>query len=158
MPIPNLLHPVKITFELLNRTDTIWDETAREPVRQVIRTGSNPNTGSQVIIKGQHSYYFSSAGIDRPVYNRGGVEEDSLGYVTLRFIDMKKKGLLTLDADGNFQEMILKRGDRIVRLGKRTVNYFVTWFEDFAHYPNYGQTMIQVNFSDRHPSAQTGNL
>ena len=158
MPIPNLIHPVKITLELMDRDNTLWDSQAREPVRQATRKGAAPGTGEQVIIKGQVSFYFAGAKLDYAEWSRSGVLERTVGYLSLRFRDMKKKGLLTTDADGNFLSFTLKRGDRIVRLAKRPVNLYIHGFKDFAHYPEIGQTMIQVNFEDRHPSAQSGDL
>lgn len=157
MPIPNLIHPVEVTFELLDRTETMYDDQAREPVRQVVRKGIVANSTS-ITIKGQVSFYYAGAKLDYPSYYREGVVEGSAGYVSLRFKDMKKAGLLILDADGNFQEFKLKRGDKVVRLGARNVEFFVMGFKDFAHYPCLNQTMIQVNFEDRHPSVQDGDL
>lgn len=143
---------------MIQHAETFYDERAREPVRQAIRTGASPNTGSQVKIKGQVSFYFAGAQLDYLEYLRQGVREHSLGYVSLRYKDMKKADLLTLDADGNFTDIKIKRGDRIVQLAKRSVEFFVTGFKDFAFQPKQGQTMIQVNFEDRHPSVQTGDL
>lgn len=158
MPIPRLIHPVKITFELIDRSNSFFDEQAREPVRQLVRKGTAPNTGEQKIVKGQVSFYFAGAKLDYPEWTREGVLERTVGYVSFRFRDLKKADLLTVDADGNFTDIGIKRGDRIVRIAKRPVNLFVTGFKDFAHYPIHGQTMIQVNFDDRHPSAQSGDL
>lgn len=157
-PQPNLIHPVKVTFELLDRDNTLWDDQAREPVRQAVRKGAQPNTGSRVTIKGQISFYFAGAKLDYPEWLREGVLERTVGYVSLRFKDMKKAGLLTYDVDGKFDEIKIKRGDRIVYLEKRPTDLYVTGFKDFAHYPGFGQTMIQVNFDDRNPSAQKGDL
>lgn len=158
MPIPSLIHPVKVTFELLDRDNTLWDDQAREPVRQAVRKGANPNTGSRVTIKGQVSFYFAGAKLDYPEWLREGVLERSVGYVSVRFIDLKRAGLLTLDANGYFSDIKIKRGDRIIYLGRRNVNLYVTGFKDFAHYPNLSQTMMQVNFDDRAPTSQSGDL
>jgi hypothetical protein len=158
MPIPNLIHPVKVTFELLDRDNTLWDDQAREPVRQAVRKGADPNTGERVTIKGQISFYFAGAKLDYPEWLREGVLERTVGYVALRFKDMARQGLLTYDADNKFDEIRIKRGDRIITLGHRPTDLYVTGFKDFAHYPKLKQTMIQVNFDDRHPSAQDGNL
>ena len=158
MPVPTLIHPVRVTFELLDRDNTLFDDQAREPVRQAVRKGAQPNTGERVTIKGQVSFYFAGAKLDYPEWFREGVLERTVGYVALRFRDMKKLGLLTLTAEGKFDEIRIKRGDRIVYLERRPVELYVTGFKDFAHYPGLGQTMIQVNFDDRHPSTQTGDL
>ena len=158
MPRPNLIHPVAVTFKILNRAETFYDSQAREPVRQVVRKGVT-GTDTEVVIKGQISFYYAGAKLDYPEWLREGVLEHSVGYVSLRFYDMEKKGLIIYNSTtGYFQEFKLKRGDKIVRLGKRPVEFFVMGFKDFAHYPNLDQTMIQVNFEDRNPAVQTGNL
>lgn len=157
MPRPNLIHPVEVEFQILTRNETFYDVHAREPVRQVIRKGVEANSTS-VVIKGQISFYYAGAKLDYPEWLREGVLEHTVGYVSLRFYDMNKKGLVAYDSDGNFQSFLLKRGDKIIRLGKRSVEYFVMGFKDFAHYPNMSQTMIQVNFEDRNPAVQSGDL
>lgn len=136
----------------------MYDKYAREPVGQAIRRGESPRTGDEVVIKGQFSYYFASAKQNYPNFNREGVTEETTAYVTLRYRDMISKGLLTLTPEGNFDELLLKRGDRVVQVGKETVNYYVEGFKPFAHYPGEKQTMIQVNLMDRHPTHQQGDL
>jgi hypothetical protein len=157
MPRPNLIHPVEVEFQLLTRSETFYDPQAREPVRQVVRKGIDTGATS-VVIKGQISFYYAGAKLDYPEWLREGVLEHTVGYVALRFYDMNKKGLVVYDSEGNFQEFLLKRGDKVIRLGHRTVELFVTGFKDFAFYPNMNQTMIQINFEDRHPTAQGGDL
>lgn len=158
MPQPNLIHPVDVTFELVDPDNTLWDNQAREPVRQAVRKGAQPNTGERITIKAQISFYFAGAKLDYNEYLREGLLERTVGYVAMRFKDMKKKGLLTLTAEGKFDEIRIKKGDRIVYLERRPVDLYVTGFKDFGHYPKLGQTLIQVNFDDRHPSAQKGDL
>jgi len=159
MPIPRLIHPIRVTFEQIDRDSSFFDDHAREPVRQAVRKGSAPNTGDQITIRGQVSFYFAGAKLDYPEWLREGVLERTTGYVVFRFIDMKRADLLDVDATtGKFTDVKIKRGDRIVYLERRPVNLFVTGFKDFAHYPKLGQTMIQVNFDDRHPSSQQGDL
>jgi hypothetical protein len=158
MPLPNLIHPVRITIEQQAPELTVYDPRARGPVRQVARKGANPHTGDRFNLKGQVSYYFAGAKLDYPVYRREGVEEESIGYIVFRFIDMRRAGVLTFTPEGDFDEILIKRGDRIVYLGKRNVDFYVTGFKDFAHYPNLDQTLIQMNFGDRHPSSQQGDL
>jgi len=157
MPVPNLIHPIKVTFELIDRANTVFDLYAREPVGQVVRMGESPGTGSRIVIKGQISYYFAGAKKDEPFYEAGGVTEASVGYISLRFKDMIKAGLVSVSG-GQYTNMILKRGDRIIQMGKMVVDYYVGGFKDFAHYPAHDQTMLQVNFTDRHPGYQQGDL
>ena len=158
--LPNLLHPIPVEFQLQDSSNTIYDKYSREPVQQVTRKGENPRTGTSVIIKAQISFYFAGARLDEVTFGlrREGVVEESIGYLTLRYKDMFNKGLASYNKSTNAITMILQRGDRIVKLGKRPVEYYVVGFKDFAHYPRYHQTMIQVNFMDRHPGYLQGNL
>ena len=158
MPLPNLIHPVRITLELMDRANSVVDPRARGPVRQIMRKGANPHSGERVTLRCQASYYFAGAKLDYPVYRREGVEEESIGYVVFRFIDLRRADLLTFTPEGDFDALSIKRGDRIVYLGHRNVDFYVTGFKDFAHYPNLNQTLIQMNFGDRHPSSQQGDL
>src|SRR4030042_5431345 len=153
MPIPNLIHPVIARFEILNVTDTFYDPRARSPVRQAQRDdGLSPSTAEFIDIRCQISFYFAGAKLDYAEWLRQGIQDRTVGYVAVRYVDARKKGLLTLDSDGNFSSFKIKRGDRIVRLAKRPVSLFVTGFKDFAHHVGHGQTMIQVNFDDRRPA------
>lgn len=158
MPIPSLIHPVKITFEILDRDQTMFDPYAREPVGQAIRTGESPRTGNRVTINGQVTYYYSGARLDRAQFNREGVVEESIGYLVLRFVDMRRAGLVVYGTDGKFSSFVLKRGDRVLYLGDRTVDFYIVGFKDFAHYAKLNQTMLEVDFTDRGPTHQQGNL
>jgi hypothetical protein len=150
MPIPRLLHPVKIYIRQMNLIDTIQDPRAREPVRITYKDGEF-NLGSEIIIKGQISFAFSGAKLDKVRHIRQGSAEESIGYFSCRFKDLITADLVDENADGSY-DIKLKNGDKIVRLGKRNVNYYIIGFEDFAHYPDLGQTMLEVDFSDRRPS------
>jgi hypothetical protein len=159
MPQPNLIHPVKIVLEIIDRDDSVFDPYAREPVGQVVREGESPESGEQITIKAQISYYFSSARKDAPRWERAGVVEESIGYVSMRYKDMVRAGLLTLTPAGDFDVFRLKRGDRIVKLGKEIVDFYIAGFKPFAHYPGkLMQTMLEADFTDRHPGYQQGDL
>lgn len=157
MPVPRLHHPVPITLELIDRDDSVYDPYAREAVGQVVREGESPGTGDQVEIKAQVSFYYSGAKQDYPMPTNLGIEEKTMGYFACRYKDLIAAGLVT-ETNGVYSNILLKRGDRIVQIGKQTVNYFVTGFKPFAHYPKQKQTMLQVNFEDRHPGYQDVEL
>lgn len=157
-PQPKLIHPIDVTLEIIDRDDSVFDQYAREPVGQVVREGESPNTGEQVTIKAQVSYYYAGARKDDPMWERGGVVEQTNGYFSCRYKDLVKVGLLTQTADGSFDEMKLKRGDRVVKIGREVVNFYVDGFKPFGHYPGRRQTMLQVDFTDRHPGYVEGDL
>jgi hypothetical protein len=157
-PQPRLIHPIDVTFQIMDRDDSVFDQYAREPVGQVVREGESPNSGSEYTIKAQVSYYYAGARKDDPMWERGGVVEQTNCYVTVRYKDLVKVGLLTLTADGSLDTMILKRGDRVVKIGREVVDFYVDGFKPFGHYPNRRQTLLQVDLTDRHPGYQQGDL
>lgn len=151
MPIPNLLHPVPIVFELVDRDSTVYDKYAREPVGQAIRQGESPRTGDRVTVPGQYSEYFASAKHEYPVYQRDGVESVTESYVALRYVDLQRRGLVDF-VDGKWTNLRIRRGDRVIQIGREEVDLYVQGFKIFAHYPNPKGTMIQVNLMDRTPT------
>lgn len=159
--VPNLIHPVEAEFELMDRADSVFDEYAREPVGQVVRDGESPNTpssGSRVTIRAQISFYFSGAKQDYPMYERGGTNEVTDMYISVRYVDLLKAGLISKDTNGNYVNFLIKRGDRMIRYGKTYCDLYVAGFKPFGFYPKHGQTMLQINFTDRHPGYQEGDL
>lgn len=158
MPIPNLIHPIKITVQLLDRDNTFYDQQAREPIPQVIRKGESLRSGDEVTIKAQVSYNFAGAKQDYSIFDRMGVVDDSVGYITVRYKDLLRAGLIEKDVNGAYINMKLERGVRIVRIGRELVDYYISGYKTFAHYPIFGQTMVQLNFTDRHPGYQQGDL
>lgn len=155
---PNLLHPVNITFELLDRDETVYDRYAREPVGQAIREGESPRTGDRVTVKGQYSEYFASAKHEYPNYTRMGIEDMAVSYVAIRYKDLLRQGLVEL-VNGAWTNLQIKRGDRVIQIEREPVNFYVEGQSKvFAHYPGIGGTMIQFNLIDRHPVDQQGDL
>lgn len=155
---PNLIHPVVVTVEIIDRSDSVFDPYAREPVGQVVREGESPGTGSRVSFKAQVSLYYAGSRKDYPYYDRGGVEEETTMYFATTYKELIRAGLLTLDSDGNFQTFKIKRGDRLVQWGRESCNYYITGQKPFGHYPKQRQTMIQFNLEDRNPGYQQGDL
>lgn len=159
MAVPNLLHPIWIVLELLDRDDTVFDKYAREPVGQALRDGESPRTGSRVRIKAQFSEYFASAKHEFPVWKREGVEEVADAYMAIRYKDLHRAGLVELDSDGAWTNLQVKRGDRVIQIGREKVNLYIeAKGKIFAHYPGHGGTVIQFDLLDRHPVDQQGDL
>jgi hypothetical protein len=156
MPQPRLIHPVKVTVQIVDTSESVYDQWAREPVGQVVRTGESPGTGSEYIFKAQVSLYYAGAKKDYPFYERDGVIEETEMYIATTYKELIKVGLLTLNSDGTFNEFLIKRGDRLIRWGRENCNYYITGQKPFGHYPRQRQTMIQFNLEDRHPNNQGG--
>lgn len=157
MPIPRLHHPIPVVIEPIDRTDTVYDPYAREPVGQVVREGESTGTGDRVTIKGQISYHSSGFKQDQAYASDIGIEERTKGYIACRYKDLIAGGLVE-ESGGVYSKVKIKRGDRIVQIGKEVVNYYIIGYKPFAHYPRQKQTMIEIDFEDRHPADQQGDL
>lgn len=130
---PNLIHEVDIVIEQLNKTSTLYDDDAREPVQQV-------NYTSRQTVKGQPRRPSSkNSRIDL-----GGLNEGETGWVTFRYLDLDAKSI------------VLKGGDRFVSFGSELMDVYFTRSEPMGHYTDFnGPTLLKAYFSDRNP-ASTG--
>lgn len=135
MPIPNLIHPVPVSIQVLDRTETFYDDDFREPVQQAARA-------STVIVSGQIKW-----GVDEEKGSqRGGVVEGSDGYVLFRLVDLAAAT----------PPVTIKREDRFLRLGTVDVDVYVTALRYEGHYDDVGgPTLVKAFFQDRQPARQT---
>ena len=128
-PYPRLLHPVPIELRQLNRSTTAWDDKAREPIGRAIRDKA-------VVLQAQVMYNR----IELPIADFEGVRHDSKGKLLFRFIDLAAAGVT------------IARGDKITKIGNRDCDFFVSYFEDAGHYPEYtGAVFLAAWFVDRDP-------
>ena len=132
MVLPNLLHPVPIEIEQINRSGTIQDDDYREPVQKVTRN-------SKVVVPGQVKWYED----ERLNPTKSGAESESQGYVLFRYVDLNRLGVT------------LQMGNRIVKMGTIEVDVYVTALRPEAHYPDLGGPgTVKAFFRDRFPSKQ----
>ena len=132
MPIPNLLHPVDIKIDAIDRAGSDMDDQAREPV-----PGSR-HSSTSVTVPAQVAYFNHS---ERARMVAGGMQR-ILGYLLFRYKDL------------NDLSYTPRAGDRIVDIGAQTdQNLYLETFEDAGHYPDQqGATMVRAFFTDRKPS------
>ena len=154
MPKPRLLHPINVTLHIMDRDDSVYDPYAREPVGQVIREGESTGSGTAVTFKAQVSFYYAGAIQKGPVYDRAGVEEETNMYIATTYKRLVKAGLVTLDSNGDFESFQIKRGDRLVKVGKEKCDLYITGMKPFGHYPRTQQNLVQFNLEDRNPANQ----
>lgn len=140
MVMPNLIHPVPVTIEVLdqvrqedNAGDGSWfDDDFREPVQQAARE-------INVIVDGQIMWDLTK----ELQASRAGAIQDSSGYVLFRYVDLEAKSI------------VLKVNDRFLKLGKIDSDVYVTALRPNAHYTDQGgATMVKAFFKDRQPSKQ----
>lgn len=143
MPNPNLIHPIDITVQRLNRGELVMDEDAREPMH-----GARSVSADQVVIKAQVNWGAKG----NPLFTDLGPEEKSDGYILCRTSDLRSKG-------GSF-----KRGDKIITMGAGDnaltgLDLYITKVEPMGHWPDQGgSSMVRFHFADRKPVQQSGNL
>jgi len=144
---PNLIHPIPVIIQRMERAITVLDPVAREPVRQIWRNDSGPGTGASIQLVAQVNW--NEGTIARPTFRAGGVEEAWRGYLLFRIFDLVLAGVATEVADGTV-EVALARGDRVVRIGRREVNLYLLYFRDVASYTDQGGcTLLEIRFDDR---------
>lgn len=140
MPIPNLLHPVPVTVQRINRAETVVDEGYDEEYEVVARE-------ADVILPGQIKW----SAFDRYRPTVIGTEEGEDGYVLFRIVDLRAQGV---DA--------IVRGDKFIALGGSpnsiATDVYVTRVRFEGHYPDQnGPTLIKAFFSDRQPVKGAGD-
>ncbi len=135
MVLPNLLHPVPISIQVITPSATIMDEDMREPVQQSARAAT-------VVVDGQVKW-----GLDQAFTSmRRGPAEESDGYVLFRLVDL---AAVT-------PPVTIKREDRFIRLGNIDVDVYVTALRYEGHYTDQGgATLVKAFFKDRQPSRAT---
>jgi hypothetical protein len=119
---------VAVELRQLNRSTTAWDHKAREPIGRVIR---NP----AVLLQAQVLYNR----IELPIADFEGVRHDSKGKLLFRYTDLAAASIT------------IARGDKITKIANRPSEFFVSYFEDSGHYPEYGAVFLAVWFVDRDP-------
>jgi len=131
MVLPNLIHPIWITIQRADKSATVYDPDAREPLRSVHR--------EEVLIQAQIVY----RQVADPRFEGYGLTEDARGYLLFRFTDLDAKGYTPA------------RGDMITQLGHRATKLFLLQSADAGHYPDQnGASLIRWFWGDRRPTTQ----
>ncbi len=132
MPIPNLLHPVPIEIEQLDKGNTYYDDDAREPIQFAARK-------TKITVSGQVNWGAAMAAD----HERTGAVENASGYVLFRYVDLEAAGV------------VLQREDRFTSIGGVVTDVYVDRLVPRGHYPDIGgPTMVKAYFVDRQPARQ----
>ena len=135
MPQPNLLHPVPIIIQQLNKASTIQDDDFREPVQQALHN-ANKTAPGQVKWISEKDLEVSEA----------GTMEGADGYVLFRYVDLAARGIT------------LQQNDRIIKMGTLDTDVYIVKLRPEGHYPDIGgPTLVKAFFKDRQPTKQ-GNF
>lgn len=138
MPLPNLIHPVNIEWEPLQRAQTIVDDDFREPIQQ-------GNRSVRYNVPGQVNW---KTGDDMANPRNFGSESEADGYILFRWVDLEAAGA-----------PIPKQGDRVIATGsgnrRYVVDVYVIRVQPMGHYPDQrGPSLFRAWFKDRSPSKQ----
>jgi hypothetical protein len=151
VPVPTLIHKVPVTIQRASAAITVFDQRAREPVRQLWKAGQGPGTDAALELEAQVNW--NDGRVAEPTLRPGGAEEESEGYLVFRLVDLLDRGVAVDHGDGTV-DFGLARGDKIVRIGRRRTNLWVLFFRDFAGYTDQdGCTLLEVDFASRAPSS-----
>jgi hypothetical protein len=130
---PNLLHPVPVVVEQIDKTTTYYDDDAREPIQYAARP-------TQTTVQGQVEWRAQK----NEEHRRTGTVEGASGYVLFRRVDLAAVSLN------------LQIEDRLARIGDIDTDVYVHRLEWVGHYPDKGgPTMVKAYFQDRGPARQT---
>lgn len=138
MPLPNLIHPIPVQIEPLQRSQSVVDDDFREPVQQATR-------GPRATVLGQIKW----ASDEQLRMSDGGAQEGADGYILFRRCDLRAAGLNEIH-----------QNDRFVSIGAgantTTVDLYVVRVQQMGHYPDQGGgSLVRTWFKDRQPSKQT---
>lgn len=124
---PNLLNPIKVTIETIDKENTRYDHLTQEPINQPIRPSSFPIDAQVKFIK-----------TGDPTATKMGIDEETDGYILIRPIDLE-----TLNRT-------IKRGDKIVKMGSISCSYFIGKKKPGAAYQDQGEfTLVRHFFVER---------
>jgi len=126
---PDLIHPIPVEIEQIDKGKTAYDDDAREAVRTI---------GRSVVQKLEAQVSWSVK--DEPIPGKQGISEEARGYLLFRRNDLIGKSI------------IINRGDKIIKIGHDDVELFILGRTPAGHYPDQGgATLLQAYFGDRNP-------
>jgi hypothetical protein len=126
MPLPNLIHPVTCTIEPIDTAKTVYDRKVREPIRTAAKK-------TAITIQAQPSMVGPF-----PDMLPTGLLQHVQGYLVVRRVDLTPAGWTPTP------------GDRITKIGWKTVDVYVIHIADAAHYTDQqGASLFRVYFGDR---------
>lgn len=131
MPNPNLVQPVPVQILTIKKDETRYDDRAREPIRTAHLSPTPITMFAQVQFRDEET----------PDPQETGTVLKTRGTLVFLLTDLAKNGITILD-----------RGDKVVQIGPRVVNYFIVSSFHLGHKTDAGgPTMLKCAFGDRNP-------
>lgn len=138
LPAPNLIHPIPVQIEPLQRAQSLVDDDFREPIQQAVRS-------PRATVPGQIKWTSD----EQLRVTDAGTQKGADGYVLFRRCDLRAAGLNEIH-----------QSDRFVAIGAGAntteVDLYVVRVQQMGHYPDQGGgSLVRAWFKDRQPSKQT---
>lgn len=133
--IPELIEPVFIKIKQLDKPATVYSSGVSGK-REIMNA---PVLGSEITLPAQIVF---GDGDQKPNFSQLGTDEQSKGYLVLRYVDVTSAAV------------VLQKGDKITKLGQLDVEYYLlhTQGDPAAHFSSIGGfTLFRMFFSDRKP-------
>lgn len=126
---PNILFPTTIKIEQPSQDKTVMDRLTRSP-RNFIRRNESFE------IEGQVVWDESLSSKSLPKAENSGVDEKQFGHIIVRTLDLKSLG------------KVLKRNDKIVKLGDHDIELYILKIIFGSHYDGTFR-LAKAVFADR---------
>jgi len=131
---PDLIEPVSVQIQQINKAQTPYSvgvSGRREVINHVVRNAM-VTFPAQVIFANTEQ---------KARYSQAGTDEQSSGYIILRYSDITAAGIT------------LQRGDKIIKMGQLTTELFLMHGtgDPAAHFSSLGFTLVRMFFMDRSP-------
>lgn len=133
MPTPRLIRPFTAIIEAIDKSSTVYDRRSRQPIGDVARV--------RYSIPAQHD----SVHRMMPDWDQSGPSEQLRGRLIVRYVDIEAAGYTP------------RRGDKVVQMGTKSVEYYIVNIEQRGHWQN-GPTFLRLYYSDRRPGANEPNF
>lgn len=128
--IPELVEPSTVVIERLDRSTTVYDLRAREPVKGVSRL---PAVTLQAQVSWGRSAKFAYRG-----QGQGGLVAQASGYLVFRTADLDEAGV------------VLGQGDKVVTIAGRQGDVYLSEKIYAGHH--YGEPQLEIwDFDDQAP-------
>lgn len=130
--VKSLISPSPVVIEQVDKSATLYDQDAREPIRQVAR-------GPQVQLSAQISWG-RSARVGWTRGGQGGAQEEASGYLVFLQREVLAKGIT------------LGRGDRVVKIAGKARTVYLTNQQDAGHHGGESELLFW-DFLDKRPTS-----
>ena len=126
---PRLLNPTKVKIAQKNEVKQQYDNLRRTPINIIAKD-------AEFLVDAQIKWNIQIGEFANPQQKQEGIDEREMGYMLMRTRDLAAIN------------KVIKRGDRLIQIDDKVVNFFVMRTEFGSHYGGKFK-LVKVVFSDR---------